>query len=65
MGDRRLKGIEDTQNVLVTTFLAVVTILVISTPVTFLPFKIAYAAYTFSWTDIDFGLDSASSQIGV
>jgi hypothetical protein len=46
MGDRRLKGIEDTQNVLVTTFLAVVTILVISTPVTFLPFKIAYAAST-------------------
>jgi hypothetical protein len=46
MGDLRLKGIEDTQNVLVTTFLAVVTILVISTPVTFSPFKIAYAAST-------------------
>jgi hypothetical protein len=46
MGDRRLKGIKDTQNVLVTTFLAVVTILVISTPVTISPFKIAYAAST-------------------
>jgi hypothetical protein len=45
MGDRRLKAI-DTQNLLVTTFLAVVTILVISTPVLFSPFKVAYGAST-------------------
>jgi hypothetical protein len=45
MGHRRLKAI-DTQNVLVTTFLAVVTILVISTPVLFSPFKVAYGAST-------------------
>jgi F5/8 type C domain len=44
MGDRRLKAI-DTQNVLVT-YLAVLTILVISTPVLFSPFKVAYAAIT-------------------
>jgi hypothetical protein len=37
MGDRYLKGIEDTQNAVIATFLAVVTILVISTPVTFSP----------------------------
>jgi F5/8 type C domain-containing protein len=36
----------DTQNVLVTTFLAVVTILVISTPVLFSAFKVAYGAST-------------------
>ncbi|MDQ6866176.1 MAG: discoidin domain-containing protein [Thermoproteota archaeon] len=36
----------DTQNLLVTTFLAVVTILVISTPVLFSPFKVAYGAST-------------------
>lgn len=47
MGDRRLKAI-DTQNMLVTIFVAVVTILVISTPVLFLPFKVAYAASTSS-----------------
>jgi hypothetical protein len=46
MGDRYLKRIEDKQNVLITTFMAVVTILVISTPVTFSPFKIAYAVST-------------------
>jgi hypothetical protein len=45
MGHRRLKAI-DTQNLLVTTFLAVVTILVISTPVLFSPFKVAYGAST-------------------
>jgi hypothetical protein len=45
MGDRRLKAM-DTQYVLVTTFLAVVTILVISTPVLFSPFKVAYGAST-------------------
>jgi hypothetical protein len=44
MGHRRLKAI-DTQNLLVTTFLAV-TILVISTPVLFSPFKVAYGAST-------------------
>ncbi len=46
MGDRYLKGIEDTQNALIAIFLAVVTILVISTPVTFSPFKITYAVST-------------------
>jgi hypothetical protein len=45
MGDRRLKAM-DTEYVLVTTFLAVVTILVISTPVLFSPFKVAYGAST-------------------
>jgi hypothetical protein len=45
MGHRRLKAV-DTQNLLVTTFLAVVTILVISTPVLFSPFKVAYGAST-------------------
>ncbi|HET7147468.1 MAG TPA: discoidin domain-containing protein [Candidatus Nitrosopolaris sp.] len=39
-----MKSIEGTQNILVTTFLVFVTILVISTPVTFSQFKIAYAA---------------------
>src|SRR5436853_6919330 len=46
MVDRYLKGIEDKENVLIATFLAVVTILVISTPVTFSPFKISYAVST-------------------
>jgi F5/8 type C domain len=43
MGDRCLKGIEDTQNVLIATLLAVVTILVVSTPLTFSPFRMSYA----------------------
>jgi len=42
MGDRYLKGIE----VLIAIFLAIVTILVISTPVTFSPFKMTYAVST-------------------
>lgn len=46
MGDCHLKGIKDAENVLITTFLAVVTIFVISTPL--LPLKIAYAATTSS-----------------
>ena len=46
MGDRYLKGIEDTQNALIAVFLAVVTILVISTPVTFSTFKMTYAVST-------------------
>ncbi|MFZ0510575.1 MAG: discoidin domain-containing protein [Candidatus Nitrosopolaris sp.] len=44
--DRHLKGIGDTQSVLITTFLAVVTIFVISTP--FSPFKTTHAATTSS-----------------
>ena len=46
MGDCHLKGIEDTENVLIRTFLAVITIFVIST--SFLPLKIIYAATTSS-----------------
>ena len=46
MGDFHLKAIEDTENVIITTFLAVVTIFVISTPL--LPFKMTYAANTLS-----------------
>jgi hypothetical protein len=46
LGDCELKGIEDTENVLITTFLVVVTIFLISTPL--LPFKITYAATTSS-----------------
>jgi hypothetical protein len=46
MGDFHLKAIEDTENVIITTFLAVVAILVISTPL--LPFKMTYAASTSS-----------------
>jgi hypothetical protein len=42
MGDFHLKAIEDTENVIITTFLAVVAIFVISTPL--LPFKMTYAA---------------------
>jgi len=41
-----MKRIEDTQKVLIVAFLAVVTILVISTPVTFSPFKMTYAVST-------------------
>ena len=41
-----MKAIEDTENVIITTFLAVVAILVISTPL--LPFKMTYAANTLS-----------------
>jgi len=43
MGDRYLKGIKGTQNALIGTFFAAVTILLISTPVTFSPFKMIYA----------------------
>jgi hypothetical protein len=46
MGDCHLKAIEYTENVITTTFLAVVTIFVVSTPL--LPFKITYAANTLS-----------------
>jgi hypothetical protein len=46
MGDCQLKAIEYTENVITTTFLAVVTIFVVSTPL--LPFKMTYAANTLS-----------------
>jgi hypothetical protein len=45
-GRFHLKAIEDTENVIITIFLAVVAIFVISTPL--LPFKITYAASTSS-----------------
>ena len=46
MGDCQLKAIEYTENVITTTFLAVVTIFVVSTPL--LPFKMTDAANTLS-----------------
>jgi hypothetical protein len=46
MGDYHLKAIESTEKVIITTFLAVVAIFVISTPL--LPFKMTYATNTLS-----------------